>query len=214
MPSSANASLITLINPSAQASEDFKSLRTKLNYSYKSENMKSFLITSIKSQEGKSVLAANLAISYAQAGKRVLLIDANLRAPMLHKFFHMENHMGLSDLLSGKKHPGNVPITTYVEGLSLLPAGAETGLHATELLASNYLKLALDQFSTEYDMIFVDSSAANKTADSFLLAVHCDGVVLAVKKRTVKQEEVVTFKQNLDAIKGNLVGFVFIDFEK
>ncbi|WP_372813175.1 CpsD/CapB family tyrosine-protein kinase [Paenibacillus sp.] len=214
MPSSANASLITLINPNAQASEDFKSLRTKLNYSYKSENMKSFLITSIKSQEGKSVLAANLAISYAQAGKRVLLIDANLRAPMLHKFFHMENHMGLSDLLSGKKQPGNVPITTYVDGLSLLPAGAETGLHATELLASNYLKLALDQFSTEYDMIFVDSSAANKTADSFLLAVHCDGVVLAVKKRTVKQEEVVTFKQNLDAIKGNLVGFVFIDFEK
>ncbi|MBU7320068.1 CpsD/CapB family tyrosine-protein kinase [Paenibacillus oleatilyticus] len=214
MPSSVNTALITLTNPKAQASEDYKSIRTKLEYSFRMNETKNIiLISSIKPREGKSQLTANLAVSFAQAGKRVLLIDANLREPVQHHYFHISNEEGLSNLLTGQLPLKNAVVRTHIEGLSVIPAGEVTGLHPTELLASETLGLTLRQLAGEFDLVFIDSPAAEWTTDSLMLAAQCDGVVLVAKHKTVKLDEVRKWKKNHEQVNARLIGFVFMESE-
>ena len=159
--------------------EAFHELRTSVLLSTAKHPPKTLLVTSAKGGEGKTTVAANLAVSLAQLGEKVLLIDADLRRPSLHKFFGVPNTSGLVNFLTGDpdwrsllSHPAPI-------GLSVLPSGPIPP-NPADLLSSEYMPALIREASKEYKFIVLDSPPLLNLADSRILATLVDGVILVV----------------------------------
>jgi capsular exopolysaccharide synthesis family protein len=159
--------------------EAFHELRTSVLLSTAKHPPKTLLVTSAKGGEGKTTVAANLAVSLAQLGEKVLLIDADLRRPSLHNFFGVPNTSGLVNFLTGNpdwrsllSHPAPI-------GLSVLPSGPIPP-NPADLLSSEYMPALIREASKEYKFIVLDSPPLLNLADSRILATVVDGVILVV----------------------------------
>lgn len=151
--------------------------------------------------------AANLAVSYAQQGKRTLLIDGDMRNPVLHKTFNTANRTGLSMLLSHPTTFDQVTVETRVDNLTLLPAGPALVNHI-ELLSSTRMEVLLTEALANYDRIVIDTPPILPVTDAQVLASLCDGVVLVVKVGNSKKADLVYAKSKLEQVKANLLGVV------
>ena len=150
--------LVVARAPKSIVSENIKSLRTNLQFTAVDRDLKTILITSTNASEGKSFISSNLAISFAQAGKKVLIIDCDLRKGRLHKLFKMFNNAGLSDLLADNvKNLGSYIRKTSVENLDLITCGTYPP-NPSELLASQRNKKVLVGLRNHYDMIVLDGA--------------------------------------------------------
>lgn len=165
----------------ARGSEEFRTLRSRLYQIREKMSLKKILVTSALPKEGKSFTAANLAqVMVRQHGRRVLLIDADLRGPRLHLMLGTTSAPGLSDYLQGANDEFSIMQRGALENLFLIPSGREVS-NPAELVANGRLKFLLQRVEPLFDWIIIDSPPAVPVSDASLLANSCDGVLMVVR---------------------------------
>ncbi|SDS29690.1 capsular exopolysaccharide family [Paenibacillaceae bacterium GAS479] len=208
MPRSTNNSgLVTFYEPKSPISEAYRSLRTNIQFSSFDEPIKIMMVASANPGEGKSTTASNLAVTYAQEGKKVLLIDADLRKPSVFKVFNVSNRVGLSTVVSGQCHVQDAVQDTMVENLFVLTSGPVPP-NPSELLASQSMKTILEEFKADYDVVIFDTPPVLAVTDSLIVSAMCQGVLLVVQAGKVKSELVRKAKANLEHVHARILGVV------
>jgi len=203
--------LVTNVNPKSIVSEQFRTIRTNVNFSMPDKDIKTLLITSTSPGEGKSTCAANVAIVFAQEGKKVLLIDADMRKPTMHYTFHTTNSTGLSNLLTRKWGLQDVLVHTEIEGLDLVTCGPIPP-NPAELLGSNTMETLIEEFSNNYDIIIFDAPPLLSVADAQILANICDGTILVLSAGRTEKASVVKAKEALVSSNAKILGTVLNNF--
>ena len=192
--------------PRSGFAESVRSLRTAIQYSFSGRPPKTILVTSCLPSEGKTTVATNLAISFAQRNKTVLLIDADLKKPTLHKLFNLERCMGLTELLTGKFDGSNIPESS-IGNLFVLTSGRHTP-NPVELMDSDIMRRFLEKASQEYDHIILDSPPTLNLADTGVLAPYVDGVILVVQPGRTPKEAVRRVREKIFDVQGRILGVV------
>lgn len=168
-----------------------------------------FVVTSPTANNGKTINSINLAISFAQMGKRTLLIDSDMRNPTIHRMFSIPVKNGLSEILAGLTD--NIAVSkTDVDNLSVLTAG-KIPPNPAELLSSSRMDKLLEFVKEHYDCVFIDTPPINLVTDSTVFAPKVTGYILVVKTDTTNTHDVKTTVNNLQQIDANILGFVLND---
>jgi capsular exopolysaccharide synthesis family protein len=189
-------------------SEAFRKLRTNLRYVSVGEPLKTLLITSAEPAAGKTSVAANLGVVCAQAGLRVILIDADLRFPKLHGRFGVANHVGLTNLLVGDiSTVTGCIIETRIDGLALITGGSVPP-NPPDLLDSRSMRELLDEVSTNADLVIIDTPPVLAVSDTTILAQEADGVLLVIDARKTRQDAAQHAVQGLRQVGANVFGVV------
>ncbi len=200
--------LITYEKPKSPTSEAFRVVRTNIDFSSFDKEIETLLITSAQPAEGKSTIAANLCIAMAMVGKKILLIDADLRMPSLHKIFSIENNTGLTNLIINTGlAPCDVVLETGIQDLWLLTSGPIPP-NPAELLASRRMRELMKELARNYDAAVVDSPPIMAVSDSSILASYLDGVIFVLGSGTVSRDAARTAKEQLNKVSANVLGVV------
>jgi succinoglycan biosynthesis transport protein ExoP len=187
--------------------EAFRSLRTSVLLSTAEHPPRSLVISSAQPGEGKTTISTNLSISLAQLGRRVLLVDGDLRRPSLHRVFQANNNRGVVSYLTGQEDWRDVVEPTGVPGLEILPCGPVPP-NPAELLSSERMRLLVRETIGEYDFVLLDSPPLLNVADSRILITLVDGVVLVVKGGATPRELVQHAQAHARTVGGNIIGVV------
>lgn len=178
---SSHIEFIVANKPSASASESFKALRTRVSFAKLEEvPLKSILITSSIPAEGKTTVALNLAGSFAQAEKKVLLLDCDLRKPRIHSVFESQRFPGLSDYLFGNVSLEDITRSTKLENLFYITSGTIPP-NPSEMLGSKQMKEFLGSVKNIYDYIIIDSPPFISVTDAEILSRLCDGTIIVIQ---------------------------------
>ncbi len=199
------------LQPRLSISEAYRSLRTALMLSSAS-TLKVVTITSAEAAEGKTATALNLGIVLAQLGRRVLLIDADLRKPRLHKVLNLSNRQGLVNLLTSAGDPETCYMPTSVEGLYLCPSGPHSP-NPSELLASERMAEFIQHARSRFDFVITDTPPTLAVADAILPASLSDGVVLCLRAHKVLREDVHSCRDRLLLADVKILGAVLNRFQ-
>lgn len=199
--------LLTLYNPDSVASEAFKTIRTALLLSFPEVPPRTILVTSSRAGEGKTFVATNLAISLAQLDKKVVLVDADMRNPRIHRIWSTRNDVGLSRFLTSDAKATDVLQMSKVKNLSLITSGAKTPRPA-ELLSSKRLDQLLEQLFAMFDHVIIDSPPVMPVADSVILAHKSESVVLVIHGGATPRDIVQMSKQKLSRADAVMAGVV------
>jgi len=204
--------LVTVTENDSFISEQFRTIRANINYSMPEGKLKTILVTSAMASEGKSTNAANLAIVFAQEGKKVLLVDADLRKPSLHYTFNLPNTMGLTHILIGKYFYFNVIQNTSVSNLDIITSGAIPS-NPSELLASKSMDDFFETVKKNYDLIIIDGPPLIPISDSHILGNKCDGTLLIVNSGISKKGDFLKSEEILSASKARILGVVLNNYK-
>jgi tyrosine-protein kinase len=200
--------LVTMQHPNSPASEAYRALRTRMLVMAERREMKTIMVASPSGEDGKTAIAANLAVSLAQVGKRVVLLSADLRKSMVHQYFGLDNDRGLSNVLSGEMPPWEaVQEPAGMERLWVFGSGP-TPLQPTELLQSDLMKELLAERRKVADFVIIEAPPALDTADCLALAPLVDGIVLVADARSTSRDEVALVREQFDQVGGQVVGSV------
>jgi capsular exopolysaccharide synthesis family protein len=198
---------ISHVEPRSPWSEGFRAVRTNVDLLRQRGDLRVLMVSSARAGEGKSSLSSNLAISLAQAGRRVLLIDADLRKPTQHRVHGVRREPGLSEVLRDGRSLGMVAQPTAVEGLDLVVAGAEPP-NPAELLVSPRLAGFLAEARGLYDIVIVDSAPLLPVADSSIIGPLVDCVILVAQASRLRRPEARRLRELVDGIGVPLLGVV------
>jgi capsular exopolysaccharide synthesis family protein len=203
--------LITEVTPKDVVSEQFRSIRTNVEFSAVDKEYKTLIFTSSNVSEGKSTVSANTAVTWAQQGKKVLFIDADLRRPTLHATFGLPNNQGLTNVLTNKELDYHDVIKpTRVKNLSVLTSGPVPP-NPSELLNSDRMKKYIELLKGEYDLIIFDVPPMLQVTDTQIMAAYVDGVILVVRQGVAQQKAVTRSIELLEMVHANLLGYVMND---
>jgi capsular exopolysaccharide synthesis family protein len=205
--SSHRRSLITKFRPKSSISEQYRTIRTNIEFSAVDNEIHSIMITSAEPADGKSTTVANLAITFAQQGKKVLIVDADLRKPTVHYTFQVANIYGLTNVLTKQRPLTEAIATTDVEHLDVLTSGPIPP-NPAELLGSKAMLEFLTTVEKSYDVILFDTPPILAVADAQILANLCEGSVLVISSGKTEIEKAAKAKELLTAAKGKLLGAV------
>ncbi|MBM7567312.1 capsular exopolysaccharide synthesis family protein [Paenibacillus sacheonensis] len=169
--------------------------------------MKIMMVTSAQRREGKTTTVSNLAIAYAQEGKKVLLIDTDLREPSLHAVFNMSNRNGLTSILSNQVEWREIFKESVTDNLTVLTSGPIPP-NPSELLSSRRMQELLEELKEEFDIILFDTPPILVVTDGLVVSNYCDGVILVVVSGKVDKELVVKAKANLEHVNARIAGVV------
>ncbi|ASN06004.1 CpsD/CapB family tyrosine-protein kinase [Virgibacillus necropolis] len=199
--------LITYSNPDSIVSDQFRAIRTNINFLTEKRKNRIFIITSPGDGEGKSTTTANLAVSMAQQKESILLIDANLRDPIIHDVFKVPNDLGLTSILSGKAKLENIIKRTGIGNLEILTSGANL-FNPAELLGNEQMTELLKTVADMYDIVLIDSPPVLESTETRVLANQCDGVVLVLNRGKTELEKTVESRRVLELAHARLVGAI------
>ena len=200
--------LVTYRRPKSDISESYRALRTAILLSASGSPPRVMLVTSALPQEGKTTTSINTAVTLAQKGARVLLIDADLRRPSIHKVFNIKPKVGLSTVLTGSSTPENtITHVPQLPNLYLLPAGPPPP-HPAELLGSNLMKHLILQWREQYDHVIFDTPPALSVTDSILLSVDMDAVVLVIRSGNTTKAALRRTRELLGQVNARVLGVV------
>jgi len=205
-----STSLVTLSNIRSSGSEAFRTLRTNLIFSQEIDSLRTMLVTSASKGEGKSTTSANLAVTFAQQGMRVLLVDADLRRPALDKLFGIPREPGLSNLLIHPELWENAIRPTSQETLHVLPAGSIPP-NPAELLGGQRMTGLINLLQEKYDLVIFDSPPVLIAADASILASWVDGVLVIVRAGQTDRGAAQHTMQQLVGVGARIVGAVLND---
>ncbi len=194
--------------PKSIVTESIKGLRTNLQFSSVDNGFKTILITSANASEGKSFVASNLAASFAQANKKVLLVDCDLRKGRLHKIFNIANLNGYSNLLTDEIENYKKYIKkTHIKNLSVIPRGVLPP-NPSELLSSNKNRDLIFALKTKYDIIIFDGAPCNGVTDSAIMATLTDETLIVVRDGITKKATLDNANDNLKKVNAHITGIV------
>ena len=211
----ARISEIELINhlfPKISIAEDYRNVRTSILFSRIDSDQRVIAFTSTQPQEGKSATIANIAISFAQMGERVLAVDADLRKPRLHKIFQVRNAVGLSDVLTGRVDLAEAVQKTPIAHFSLLPSGPHPP-NPAELLNSKKMKELLSIVRESYEIILVDLPPVLAVVDPVIVAAMADMTILVLKTGKTTRKPLLRAIDQLAKAKARIAGVIFNDAE-
>lgn len=192
--------------------EAYKALRTNVMFSLPGNGCKCIGVTSPSPGDGKSTTAANLAISLAQIGKRVLLVDCDMRLPTVATSFRIAPVPGLSDFLVGQSRIEDCVRNSEATGVSIMPAG-NIPPDPTGLLEARQIEHLFTAFRKIYDFVIVDLPPVTSVPDAAILSKYMDGYLLAVRQKQTRHRDVVQMLKQLNIAKSKLLGFVTIGGE-
>lgn len=194
--------------PKAIVSENIKSLRTNLQFTAVDDHVKTILVTSTNASEGKSFVSSNLAISFAQADKNVLLVDCDLRKGRIHRLFDVPNHDGLSILLTGDiRNFEKYVRPTKIHNLSVITCGTYPP-NPSELLASQKNKRLISNLKGHYDIVIFDGAPIGGLADSVILSSFMDETLIVVKDGETAKSDLLATKDALEKVDAKIAGVV------
>lgn len=199
--------LITLHKGKSHISEAYKGIRTSILFSFPDTSPKSILITSASPSEGKTLTIVNLAITMAQSGAKVVVIDADMRKPRLHRILKIKNEKGISNLLIGQCSPKEALQESPIPNLSLITCGQHPP-NPSELLVSSALKTILDELKGQFDLILIDSPPVAAVTDAVIISRLVDGVVLVIHGGTTGREIIMRGRDLLQKANAHLLGAV------
>lgn len=202
--------LIAAYRPFSPQVEVLRAVRSQLMLRWFNDQRKFLSVTSAANQEGRSFLAANLAIVFSQLGERTLLIDGDLRQPRQNSLFNIDKKQGLSDLLAERADLSVITPIAGLKGLSVLPAGTIPP-NPQELFNRGFKKL-LSQFAQDYDVILVDTPAGSQGSDVQMLTVMTVGALLVARQNKTRLTDLETLKNLLENSGVACVGSVISDF--
>jgi protein-tyrosine kinase len=202
-----NRSLITVTNPKSPISEQYRTIRTNIQFSTVDKDIRSIMVTSSGPGEGKSTTTANLAVVFAQQGKKVLMIDGDLRKPTVHYTFRLNNHIGVTNVLTKQTSLENAIRETDQENLFILPSGPIPP-NPAELLGSRAMGEMLANAYELFDLVIFDTPPVIAVTDAQVLANQCNGVVLVVSSGKTENEMAVRAKELLINANAKLLGVV------
>ncbi len=203
----ASGELLSVHEPISSFAESYRALRTSLLLSSAEHAPRSMLITSSHPAEGKTTIVANTAISLAQTGAKVLVLDADMRRPRCHKILSAKNDTGLSTFLSRDIHLENVIQEHDIPNLFVLPAGPVPP-NPSELLSSIKLRILMSDLEDRFDHIVIDSPPVIHVTDALIISPHVDGVVIVVRGNQTPREAVLRAKQALTDVNAKIFGIV------
>jgi len=199
--------LVVHNDPKSPISEIYRTIRTNIQFSAFDKELKTLTVTSATEGEGKSTTLSNLGVTLAQQNNRVLIVDADLRRPKMHKMFQLANTEGLTELLINKLEPESLIQTTFVENLFVLPTGVIPP-NPAELLGSRRMNHFIENVKAKFDYVLIDIPPVNVVTDGLLIANLMDGVILVCDSGNVAIEEAKRAKELLTNAKANILGVV------
>jgi non-specific protein-tyrosine kinase len=201
--------LVTALTPKSPISEAFRTLRTNIQFSSVDKPIRRLLVTSPSPTDGKSITAANLATVMAQAGQSVVLVDGDLRRPVLHKIFKLPNAAGVTSAMLARSNPSadGCLLPTQVENLQLLTSGPLPP-NPSELLGSQRMSKLIEDLEQEADMLIFDSPPTLVVTDAAVLAKQVDGVLLVIDARTTREEVARRAMEELAKVGAPVLGVV------
>jgi protein-tyrosine kinase len=208
-----NRSLISITNPKSPISEQYRTIRTNIQFSTVDNDIRSLMVTSSGPGEGKSTTTANLAVVFAQQGKKVLMIDGDLRKPTVHYTFRLNNHIGLTNVLTKQATMEKAIRETDQENLYVLPSGPIPP-NPAELLGSRTMEEVLAIATEQFDLVIFDTPPVLAVTDAQVLANQCNGVVLVVSSGKTENEAAVKAKELLVNANAKLLGVVLNNKEQ
>jgi capsular exopolysaccharide synthesis family protein len=204
--------LIASSNPKSFVSEQYRTLRTNINFSMPKGELQTVLVTSASPGEGKSTTSSNLAVVFAQENKRVLLVDADMRKPTSHYTFHVTNTLGLSNLLTRQSTFDETVKETSIEGLHIITSGPIPP-NPAELLSSVTMDLLIEELKKHYDIIVFDAPPTLSVTDAQVLSNKCEGTIFVVNSKTTNKDNAAKAKELLDSAKAHILGVVINNYE-
>ena len=199
--------LIAHLNPKSPVSEQYRTIRTNIQFSAVDEEIRTLMVTSSGPGEGKSTTTANLAIVFAQQGKKVLLVDADMRKPTVHYTFGLANTHGLTNVLTRQMGINEAVKATELESLDVLTSGPIPP-NPAELLSSRGMKQFFEEAKDQYDLVIFDTPPVLAVTDAQVLANQCDGTVLVISSGKTEVESTLKTKELLASAKAKLLGVV------
>ncbi|MED0770873.1 capsular biosynthesis protein [Bacillus siamensis] len=193
--------------PKSINSEQYRTIRTNIEFSSVDTEVKSLLITSAGPEEGKSTTAANLAVVFAQQGKKVLLIDADLRKPTVHFTFKLDNGTGLTSLLLQQIPFQKAVLRAEEANLDILTSGPIPP-NPAELLSTGAMRDLLSEASAVYDKVILDTPPVLAVADTKILGSYTDGAIMVISSGKTDKEKAAKAKEALDYCPCKLLGAV------
>lgn len=200
-------SLITETSPKSPISEQYRTLRTNIEFASIDKQISTLMVTSASPGEGKSTTTANLAVVFAQQGKKVLLIDADMRKPTVHYTFRLENTLGITNVLTGQTPLKKAVQASETKDLYVLTCGPIPP-NPAELLGSRAMDELIQTALKEFDMVIFDTPPVLAVTDAQVMANKCDGVILVVNSGKTERDAAVKAKEQLANAKGKLLGVV------
>lgn len=205
--------IITNLNPKSPISEQYRTIRTNLQFASVDDALTSLLVTSSGTSEGKSLTTANIAVTYAQQGLRTLLVDADLRKPTVHYTFRLDNIKGLSNVLVGESLLDEAVSTTDVLNLEVMTAGPIPP-NPSELLGSRKMREMFQRATQQYDIVIFDTPPVLAVTDAQILADLVDGSILVVRSEQTEYEAAEKAVAALKPARAKLLGTILNDREK
>jgi len=201
------AHIIAHNNPKSPITEQYRLIRNNINFSSVDKKIRSIVVTSPEPSEGKTTTAANLSIVLSQQGKKVILVEGDLRKPSVHHMFNASNLDGITTVLTKEINLDMAIIETQVPNLDILTSGPIPP-NPSELLDSIAMEKVMDELNDRYEYVVFDTPPTLSVIDSQVLANKCDGVVLVVASGKTQRDQLVKAKDLLDKAKSHLLGVV------
>lgn len=198
-------------NPKCVVTEAYKTLRTNIQYSSFDKEIKTIVITSAEIAEGKSTVSKNIALTFAQSEKKVMLVDCDLRKPSVHVNFKVSNLIGISEVLLGKAKIEEA-VQKHNENLYFLTSG-KIPPNPSEMLASSAMTNLIETLKEEYDIVILDTAPLIAVTDAQILSTKVDGTILVVRASKTKKDAVIDGKNLLGKVGANIIGTVLYAVE-
>ena len=200
-------SLIVHTDPKSPISESYRVLRTNIQFASVDKPIKTIAVTSSSPGEGKTTTISNLAITFAQSGSKVLLIDADLRKPRIHKVFHLPNNEGMTTILAQHIDYSACVNGCSIDNLYILTSGPVPP-NPSEILSSNAMKKFIETLKNDFDIILIDAPPVGVVTDGAILSTIVDGTILVVSSGDVEIEAAQRAKDLLEKVNANILGVV------
>lgn len=202
--------LTAAIDPYSAESEALRSVRSELLLRWFNGGNKTLAVGSAGTDEGASYLAANLAVLFAQMGRKVLLIDTNMRQPRQHQIFNLGNGMGLSDILAERVPSLQAHAIKPFQALSVLPAGSPPP-NPAELLARPSFGALLSGLEASHDIVLLDTAPSQLSSDYQLISARVGGVLIATRRNVSRLAPLAELKEKITFTGAKVVGAVVLD---
>jgi succinoglycan biosynthesis transport protein ExoP len=207
--------LVTLHAPRSTGSEAYRGIRTNILFASQESEPRCILVSSSGPEEGKTLTVSNLAVTMAQSGSQVVVLDCDLRRPKLHSVFNLQPHKGITNLLTGHGRFTLANLSTGIPNLYVIPAGP-IPTNPTELIGSTRMKALIMILRRKFDRVIIDSPPVAAVTDAALLSKYVDGVVFVLRAHSTIRSIAVSGMDQFRAVGANVLGVVLnaVDFSR